>query len=69
MARKMYIPVIVTGRNQKLYVNDLVKIHSIAKRTRPPLPSYHSRDRLTKPDPMTDVEFEPLFLGVIDPPI
>jgi hypothetical protein len=40
MAKKMYIPVNKNGRNYKVFMDDLVKVHTISKLRRPSLPNY-----------------------------
>lgn len=55
MGKKLYIPVCQNGRNYKLYMDDLAKARPIAKKTRPPVPSYSENDSLVKYEAMTDV--------------
>lgn len=40
MAKKMYIPVSHNGNKYKLFMEDVSKVHSIAKSRRPPVPAY-----------------------------
>lgn len=40
MAKKMYIPVNKNGRNYKVFMDDLIKVHTISKLRRPSLPNY-----------------------------
>lgn len=40
MAKKLYIPVSANSKNYKLYMDDIKKIHSIAKSMRPPVPAF-----------------------------
>lgn len=63
MAKKMYIPVSNSGNKYKLFMDDIKKVHSIVKQRRPPVPSYNYMDTPRKIQPMTDIEFEPLFLN------
>ena len=48
MAKKMYIPVNKNGKIYKIFMNDLVKVHSISKNRRPALPSYDVAEPITK---------------------
>ena len=41
MAKKLYIPVSSNSKNYKLYMDDIKKIHSIAKPRRPPVPAFN----------------------------
>jgi hypothetical protein len=62
MAKKMYIPVNKNGKIYRIFMNDLVKVHSISKNRRPALPSYDVAESFTKYEEVTDFEFEPLEL-------
>jgi hypothetical protein len=48
MSKKMYIPVSSNGRNYKLYMDDIYKIHSRSKLIKPSIPHYHYSDLLHK---------------------
>lgn len=55
MAKKMYIPVNSNGRNYKLFMDDIVKVHSINKSRRPRVPSYNATDSSPKFEALTDI--------------
>lgn len=55
MAKKLYIPVNQNGQKYRLYMDDLAKVKPIAKKNRPPVPSYHHSEIVVKYDAMTDV--------------
>jgi hypothetical protein len=55
MAKKLYIPVSKNGQSYKLYMDDLAKVKPIAKRARPPVPSYDQSEIIVKYEAMTDV--------------
>jgi len=62
MGKKLYIPICKQGKQYKIFMDDLIKVHSIHKSQRPPVPCYeliNSPTRSTKFEEMTDVEFEP----------
>lgn len=40
MAKKLYIPVNKNGKMYKIFMDDINKVHSIAKLRRPPVPAY-----------------------------
>lgn len=63
MGKKTYIIVIAKGKNYKLYMDDLHKIHRIYKERRPPVPAYNQEESPRKFEELTDIEFEPLFLS------
>jgi hypothetical protein len=44
MAKKMYIQVRSNGKNYKINMNDLVKVHTITKNRRPALPAYDASE-------------------------
>lgn len=57
MAKRAYIPVCQNGRNYKIYLQEVVKVHSIAKKTRPPVPAYSQCETVLKTEDITDIEF------------
>lgn len=65
MGKKTYIPLMKSGRNYKLFTDDISRVHSrSSKVSRPPVPAYGAMDSPTaKFETLTDVEFEPLLLG------
>lgn len=55
MAKKLYIPVSANSKSYKLYMDDIKKIHSIAKSRRPPVPAFSYTESPIKFEAMTDV--------------
>lgn len=41
MAKKIYVPVTANGKPIKLFLDDVKKVHQIAKRKLPALPAYN----------------------------
>lgn len=41
MAKKIYVPVMANGKPIKLFLDDVKKVHQIAKRKLPALPAYN----------------------------
>lgn len=48
MVKKTYIPVSSNGKNYKIFMEDIAKVHSIAKSARPRVPSYNETESALK---------------------
>jgi len=58
MGKRIFIAVNANGRNYKVYMDDVVKVHSIGKLRKPRVPAYDSIESPTaKYEPILDVEF------------
>lgn len=63
MAKKMYIPVVRGKKCYRVFLDDVSRLHSFIKKSRPVVPAYNESEPVQKWEEATDIEFEPLSLS------
>lgn len=58
----MYIQVRINGKNYKINMIDLIKVHTITKNRRPALPIYDGQETETKDKLITDFEYDAITM-------
>ena len=59
----MYIPAIKAKRQYKIFLEDVCRVHSFTRKSRPMIPAYDAESPTRKMEESTDFEFEPLVFS------